>query len=306
MDQEKSQEWKLRLREMIKMRMLDDKSGGIASKALEFGIGASYRNQAPKKLYKYFRDDLDRFKAVENNKMWYSAPIHFNDVFDADFPVNRKAVLTGMINQVQEGGKTVRTGSKEWRDLNLVATQAISEIAKGIAPTRSEMGVSCFCESYNSLLMWAHYAHNHKGVCVEYDLLSFNDELGFSPIPVIYSEHRPCLQHVDLYNTDNVNREALCFLIDGLTTKSPEWSYENEWRIIRDRGACGEAWDDTKHGALLPSITPLSVILGCDASGAFEAAVKRYCTSRKVNLFKMEKDELEYRLIKKSVLQFDA
>ncbi|MDY6296540.1 MAG: DUF2971 domain-containing protein, partial [Schwartzia succinivorans] len=160
----------------------------------------------------------------------------------------------------------------------------------------------CFSESEDSLLMWAHYAHNHRGICVEYELMRFNRELMFSPVPIIYSDQKPSLQTIDLSNPEEDS--SRCF-IKCLTTKSKEWSYEKEWRIIRDDGACGSAWDSAKKGALLPSVTPSSVILGCDAPEKFEKAVRKYCEENSINLFKMEKSDVEYKLIKRPILTFD-
>ena len=50
--------------------------------------------------------------------------------------------------------------------------------------------VACFSETKESILMWSHYADNHKGFCVEYDF----KELGISNpfarfiFPVIYTD----------------------------------------------------------------------------------------------------------------------
>ena len=168
--------------------------------------------------------------------------------------------------------------------------------------SRESIGVSCFSESYDSLLMWAHYAHNHRGICVEYNLHLFNEKLFYTPVPVIYSNERPCLTSLDLKHPE---KESLDLFITGLTTKSVEWSYEKEWRIIRDEDACGSSWDKEKKGALLPSIQPSAIILGCDSSKELETEVRSYCENSKTNLYKMHKDETEYRLKKEAIFQFD-
>ena len=170
---------------------------------------------------------------------------------------------------------------------------------------RRTTGVTCFSESNDSLLMWSHYAQNHQGICVEYELLRFNSELNFSPVPVIYSKNRVCLTSVDM---NSVETSSVSFFVGNLTSKSPEWSYENEWRIIRDSGVCGAAWDETKCGALLPSIMPTSIILGCaiDESSDFRKEVYEYCWENSINLYKMEKDETKYALNMKPILEYNA
>lgn len=62
---------------------------------------------------------------------------------------------------------------------------------------KSRMGISCLSESDDSLLMWAHYANNHCGICVEYELLEINRQLGFSPVPIIYSDDRVSVHTLD-------------------------------------------------------------------------------------------------------------
>ena len=139
---------------------------------------------------------------------------------------------------------------------------------------RSEMGIACLSESDDSLLMWAHYANNHYGMCVEYELMEINRQLEFTPVPIIYSERRACL---DSLNPDTVERDTTKVFIESLTTKSLEWRYEKEWRIIRDDGACGDRWDAVKKGALLDMIRPTSVTLGCMAKQEFSKEVQEYC-----------------------------
>ena len=50
----------------------------------------------------------------------------------------------------------------------------IKEIHKGVGEA---IGVSCFIEKPNNMLMWSHYADKHTGICVEYDFSKmFSDE----------------------------------------------------------------------------------------------------------------------------------
>ncbi len=38
------------------------------------------------------------------------------------------------------------------------------------AGARASIGVICFSSNYDNILMWSHYANNHKGICIEFDL----------------------------------------------------------------------------------------------------------------------------------------
>ena len=105
---------------------------------------------------------------------------------------------------------------------------------------------------------------------------------------------------------DSINQDTYAAFIESLSSKSPEWSYEKEWRIIRDKAACGDKWNDTKKGALLDMIPPTSITLGCQAEESFEREVLTYCQENKIRLYKMEKDESLYQLKRKPIQLSDS
>lgn len=51
--------------------------------------------------------------------------------------------------------------------------------------------VCSFFECLDSLPMWAYYADNHRGLCMEYDLHSLPDEINENIYPILYTEQRP-------------------------------------------------------------------------------------------------------------------
>ena len=118
------------------------------------------------------------------------------------------------------------------------------------------------------------------------------------------SLHTPARPSLSKIERQNFEKDIMSVFIKSITTKANEWEYEKEWRIIRDKGACGSAWKGDGIGAELPSIKPKSVILGCEAQGEFELRVRAYCEDCRVDLYKMEKDEKEYKLNKKPVLLY--
>ena len=295
----KDDEWKKELRDLL-IASLNAYSTGQAKYWEE--IGNYYLNIAPHSLYKYYSDKLRNLNTVKNNTMWYSAPSFFNDAFDSDFSVDKKAIFKDF-SEYYSVGRTIRMGSNEWKNMMSFTTQKIKSFRNELENLRHTTGISCLSESCDSNLMWAHYANCNRGICVEYNLLEINKQLQFTPVPVIYSTEGACLKSID---PENADIEAIRFLISTVSSKSEDWAYEKEWRIIRDNGSCGDAWDSQKHGALLPMIEPSSIILGCKAEGDFEKQVREYCESHKINLFKMEQDHESFRLVKQPLLHFDA
>lgn len=94
--------------------------------------------------------------------------------------------------------------------------------------------MGCLCTNFKNQLMWAHYADNHKGFCIEYDYSEKDEEvLQKLPYPVIYSSNRPQVPwKAALEQTEENIDDAKEQMILTLLTKGLEWEYENEWRIL--------------------------------------------------------------------------
>lgn len=94
----------------------------------------------------------------------------------------------------------------------------------------TEIGIYCLSERHDSLLMWAHYADKHQGFCIEFEADEKTPLLG-SAQKVRYSNTYPT---VDFFNTSSDEQVDQIFL-----TKSKDWSYENEWRIVDHENGSG-------------------------------------------------------------------
>ena len=98
--------------------------------------------------------------------------------------------------------------------------------------------ISCFTTIPFSMLMWAHYADSHKGFCVEYDIPTpdeHNINLLQNLFPVIYSDERVSVLNECLADLTcpTVTEETMTAIYKyGLLTKSIDWYYQNEWRLI--------------------------------------------------------------------------
>jgi hypothetical protein len=83
--------------------------------------------------------------------------------------------------------------------------------------------VSCFTDRPDSMLMWSHYGAEHRGLCVGYNLYDLIEK--YDCFPVIYSKTMPKTENADI----NIPNSLLKYIL----TKSDEWSYEHEWRIVK-------------------------------------------------------------------------
>ena len=139
------------------------------------------------KLYKF--RSLDNFKYTEDiirNKRLYAA----------DF---RK------LNDPMEGAfKLLPSVDKRLRD--------------AIIEQKLDLKVCSLCEEMKNPLMWAHYANNFQGICIEIEI---------SEDKVTKLDYKKDILNVtnQLNNADNWAKKIL-------TTKFQEWKYEKEWRIL--------------------------------------------------------------------------
>ena len=292
--------WKQSLRSEIITALTE--SGQTRNQALE-QVGYYYQYCAPAFLYKYYRDQSLNLDSVMSNKMWYSAPCNFNDAFDCDVAIDEQAIFNNILPLIS-GGRAIRKGSPKWIQYKGSLHKQIKILQKLFANQKISMGITCLSEAPDSILMWSHYANNHRGFCVSYNLLALNQKLQFSAVPVLYTQDRVCLHSISL-DQDKLSKETMSLFIKSITSKSTDWSYEKEWRIIQDETACGPKWDDKNKGALLDTISPSSIILGCCASDELTSVLMQHCQNHKIPLYKMEKDPLLYRLNREPILEFD-
>jgi hypothetical protein len=132
------------------------------------------------------------------------------------------------------------------------------------------VGVLSLSEVPDSLLMWAHYADEHRGFALGFDGgHRFFDRTLHGPDvaralrPVTYSERRPRRYLAAYLEDPEYLFESLAQ--DFYLTKSLEWSYEREWRMLLPASDADEAITAGGQTVLLLSYPPEAlreVVLG--------------------------------------------
>lgn len=99
------------------------------------------------------------------------------------------------------------------------------------------LGIISFTESNDNQVMWSHYADNHKGMVIEFDTrsslftnnCSLEDYRQFKQVK--YQSNRPT--SLGIIN-ETISETAVQLLDDStaLFTKSNEWMYEKEHRLV--------------------------------------------------------------------------
>jgi hypothetical protein len=220
-----------------------------------------------KKLYQYRNGksedghiyDIDN---LYDNKVWASAACYFNDPYDCSLLLNTDIYGEEDRNYLQECMKTTSRS-----------------IAKYCF-------VSCFSEKNKSLCMWAYYANNHQGFCVEYEKKSLKNVF-----PINYNNE------ILPFNC-NLSFDKLVF--KSALNKSEDWVHEREWRMLSYR----KVTEVPQKGILLESCKPTKIYLGCKINNNLEEAISQYCKKEKVDLDRMEMSTTRYELIPQKVFKF--
>ncbi|QYX54863.1 DUF2971 domain-containing protein [Pseudomonas sp. S07E 245] len=159
-----------------------------------------------------------------------------------------------------------------------------SEKTKGLAK------ICSFCESEKSILMWAHYARDHTGFCIEYDFTSLgaHDLKTRFMYPVLYSE--ALHDHSDhMADLDRSKANPLSIVLPAIT-KNKEWSYEKEWRLVFSNNFLPSPIS-------LPVPKPKRVYAGVRISVDNLVKLEQICNVQDIPLVTMRMSKTEFKIV---------
>jgi hypothetical protein len=132
-----------------------------------------YEQDWPAYLYRYIplRSQIDRDRAeavVTGGRLRLSSPACLNDPFDClpigevpESRVGRELLLRGAMKRVEGRGPT---GVAQGRIRHFIySRKAMKEELEASFRSTAEAGVACFSENSDTVIMWSHYADNHRG-----------------------------------------------------------------------------------------------------------------------------------------------
>ncbi|MBO0399913.1 DUF2971 domain-containing protein [Aeromonas veronii] len=177
--------------------------------------GGTPQKENMRTLYKYYKSLPDDY--LLNPTLKLACPEHLNDPFESS--------ISKLISEIPEQV-----------DTRLEYFKAIVNNA-GLSRSLSNTGVISMSETHRNLLMWAHYANEHKGFVIGYkdDILNdkFNERISNihniskKPLKVNYDtvrfDSKSEREHIDSH------KKAIRKI---LTTKGDDWIYEKEHRYL--------------------------------------------------------------------------
>ena len=183
--------------------------------------------RTPAVLYKYCPIGTAE-RIFQSGGVRLNSPSSFNDPFDMRIGVKWPEddnVLRACIAAVypEEDRDAAFQSARRRRE------QYPDMLPPNVAGMLENTGISCFSKIRDNILMWAHYANKHQGVCLGFRwqavrscLIGAGLEAGIRIMKeVSYSDDFPVWE-VAAEDSHKVNL---------LTTKAYCWEYEQEWRI---------------------------------------------------------------------------
>jgi hypothetical protein len=153
---------------------------------------------------------------------------------------------------------------------------------------RQQHGVLSLAENSTSILMWSHYAKNHRGFCIEYDFgaLDPGAYLRRFCFPVLYRRRLP---DVTPYLSPSDPPRNNMWGIYTCITKNDEWAYEREWRYVQPFGIA------PANGELaMPK--PSAILLGALVERDDEEWMREFCADTGIPLKRMAQRYDAFRL----------
>lgn len=182
------------------------------------------------KLYKYKTLTVNSLMELDRQMLWHCLPTGFNDPCDSAMHLltsnNREQQGDVIINHLNHSENLAELIEK-----TEVVERFLHHKAK-IEQRLKKVGICSFSAKGNNPLMWAHYANEHKGFCLEFTLDNETDINKFEKVN--YEEEFNSFELMEKYIDSNGESKELDNKL--LVTKSGDWRYEEEYRVIEKSG----------------------------------------------------------------------
>ena len=237
------------------------------------------------KLYMYKPPKDYTLDILREECLWAAKPKHFNDPFDCDLEITKGITAKDYLAAMRHKRYSQREIDKYVTadgNFTLEGQERTDKAMQKLIKDQRNMGILCLSEEWDSIRMWSHYAKDHKGVCLEFTRAEGNC-LGneYMCSPVNYVSHYPQIDLGQmLLNSDGRTIARI------MKTKSADWSYEKEWRLITLLGDQKCPWPG-----------PISrVILGIKIEDEFKANIEKLCKARNIPCVQARKANRKFRI----------
>lgn len=287
----------LTLRKKINVKDVKyDKNGVPCSVAVDPDLHSQIKSYllqyGPSVLYRYRPGNNWDIDNLKNDTIWLSTLKEYNDPFenrvsidfegvaDSYLKMDPNTVALMRLKHIDKNHPYYKAGIKDIKARG-------EKLQESLSMKKLRIFTTCFCEEKSSLLMWAHYANSHKGFCIGYKFEDIIKKFGINLLPVIYSEEYSVIRSYEMF----VDYDE--FFLDEWRSKSIEWSYEREWRLVGDY----RKNEPYEKGQISDMVKPFCIYMGVNIDMEVRNQLMEICREREIKLFQMHLSEKSYRLL---------
>ncbi len=198
-----------------------------------------------------------------------SNPANLNDPWDCKPAFDPHALDDPEVLEREMAWRTPHPAKHLWEEQMRAdpdaRVQFMLEASKSIQAMVAERRIYCLTPKADNVLMWSHYADNHRGICLVFGVA--DNPLFRTASEVVYRKEYPHWVPCDINDRPGLVMELIL-------SKSCDWSYEEEYRLVSVRTSDLSNFQQL-HGDFfrLPRGALKAIIMGCEADhkniGAF-------------------------------------
>lgn len=185
------------------------------------------------RIYKYYQFENSNFWELPlvKTELYFSSYDQFNDPFELHFkttvegPFEVRHQILIHDNPFDERIKAFKTQEEIDNFIGWINNSTSTQ--SGHRFKMRALGISCFSETNDEVLMWAHYSKGLSGICFEFDQSLLEDR---SDNPKIQFSKINYVESIPIVNL-MLERDTL---IDKINCKSSRWRYEREVRAYKN------------------------------------------------------------------------
>jgi hypothetical protein len=239
-------------------------------------------------LYKFRGIDINGLRILIDREIWFALPDKLNDPLDCQLPIQStlEEAIQAETPERQEILRELASLENEKRSARqrMPMHKALEDLISGI-------GVFSLSRNAYDMLLWSHYANDHKGFCIGFRKSYFDDLrrshattglLGADDVRYSAS-HLPALREIwrtaaeeiiqlrksktdpeEGFFTDFMDRYRLAILPSVLLTKSEAWKYEEEYRVVMN----------VSKSVAFPTTAIVEIVFGARTPARDEATIR--------------------------------
>lgn len=194
--------------------------------------------------------------SIKNNYIFWPSPKDFNDPFDSRPAFINEGSAQDRWRRAKQAARVLQAGQPRFERLRIARKSlavrpddVLMAMRKAREQDLERYGVVCLTTVRDNILMWSHYAASHTGICLGY--APTQEAMDFATsYKVSYESVRPQFNLMK----SMVEQE----IFESLVTKSKDWEYEKEWRMIDHK--IGE------RKKVYPPKALVEIVFGCGIS----------------------------------------